>query len=60
MENLGDNVQQLGEKVNAWGEPEGDGWGFIEEQEILDEIRKNVPEVTSASEQPQSGTQPQL
>ena len=44
----------MGEKVNAWGEPEGDGWGFPEEREILDEIRKNVPEVTSASEQPQS------
>ena len=57
MENLGDNVRQLGEKVNAWGGPEDDGWGYTEEQEILDELRKNVPVVTSASEQPQSRDQ---
>ena len=49
MENLGDNVKQLREEVNAWGEPEG--------QEILDELMKEVPVVSSASEQPQVSNQ---
>ena len=50
MENLGDNVKQLREEVNAWGEPES--------QEILDELMKEVPIVSSASEQPQVSNQP--
>ena len=49
MENLGDNVKQLREEVNAWGEP-GD-------QEILDEIMKEVPLASSVSEQPQVSNQ---
>ena len=49
MENLGENVKQLREEMNAWGEPEG--------PEILDELMKEVPMVSSASEQPQSSNQ---
>ena len=49
MENLGDNVKQLREEVNAWGEPEG--------QEILDELMTEIPIVSSASEQPQVSNQ---
>ena len=45
MENLGENVKQLWEEVNAWGEPE--------EQEVLDDLIKEVPIITSISEQPQ-------
>ena len=44
MENLGENVKQLREEVNAWGGPD--------EQGILDEIMKEVPMVPSTSEQP--------
>ena len=57
MENLGDSVRKLGEKVHAWGEPGNDGWGYPNDQEILDEIRDNFPEVTSPSEQPQGKDQ---
>ena len=42
MENLGENVKQLREEVNNWGEPEG--------QEILDDLMKEVPMISSASE----------
>ena len=42
MENLGENVKQLREEVNAWGGPE--------EQEILDDLMKEVPMVPSTSE----------
>ena len=57
MENLGDSVRKLGEKVHSWGEPEYDSWGYPNDQEILDEIRDNFPEVTSPSEQPQGKDQ---
>ena len=57
MENLGDSVRKLGEKVHTWGEPEDDGWGYSDHQEILDEIRDNFPEVTAPSEQPQGKDQ---
>ena len=49
MENLGENVKQLREEVNNWGEPEG--------QEILDDLMKEVPLISSASEQPQVSSQ---
>ena len=42
MENLGDSVKQLREEMNAWGGPE--------DQEILDDLQKEVP---LTSEQPQ-------
>ena len=45
MENLGDSVKQLREEVNAWGGPE--------EQEVLDDLMKEVPTIPSSSEQPQ-------
>ena len=41
MEDLGENVKQLREEVNAWGGPE--------DQEILDDLVKEVP---LPSEQP--------
>ena len=46
MENLGENVKQLREEVNAWGGPE--------DQEILDDLVKEVPIISSTSEQPQA------
>ena len=46
MENLGENVKQLREEVNAWGGPE--------DQEILNDLMKEVPMVPSTSEQPQA------
>ena len=49
MENLGENVKQLREEVNNWGEPEG--------QEILDDLMKEVPLISSAPEQPQVSNQ---
>ena len=49
MENLGENVKQLREEVNNWGEPEG--------QEILDDLMKEVPMISSTPEQPQVSNQ---
>ena len=49
MENLGDNVKQLREEVNNWGQPEG--------QEILDDLMKEVPMISSPPEQPQVSNQ---
>ena len=46
MENLGDSVKQLWEEMNAWGGPE--------DQEILDDLQKEVP---LTSEQPQVSNQ---
>ena len=46
MENLGENVKQLWEEVNAWGEPE--------DQEVLNNLMKEVPMAPSTSEQPQA------
>ena len=45
IENLGENVKQLREEVNAWGEPG--------EQEVFDEVMKEVPIISSTPEQPQ-------
>ena len=44
MENLGESVKQLREEANAWG--------GLEEQEILDDLMKEIPMVSSISEQP--------
>ena len=49
MENLGENVKQLREEVNAWGGPE--------DQEVLNDLMKEVPMVPSTSEQPQAISQ---
>ena len=49
MENLRENVKQLREEVNNWGEPEG--------QEILDDLMKEVPMISSTPEQPQVSNQ---
>ena len=46
MENLGESVKQLREEVNAWGGPE--------DQEVLNDLMKEVPMVPSISEQPQA------
>ena len=46
MENLGDNVKQLREEMNTWGQPD--------DQEVLDELVKEVP---MASEPPQVSNQ---
>ena len=47
MENLSESVKQLRGEMNTWGGPE--------EQEILDDLLKEVP---VASEQPQVSNQP--
>ena len=49
MENLGESVKQLQEEVNAWGGPE--------DQEVLNDLMKEVPMVPSISEQPQAISQ---
>ena len=49
MENLGESVKQLREEVNAWGGPE--------DQEVLNDLMKEVPMVPSISEQPQAISQ---
>ena len=44
MENLGENVKQLREEMNTWGGPE--------DQEVLDDLMKEVPSIPSTPEQP--------
>ena len=52
MENLGENVKQLREEMNTWGGPE--------DQEVLDDLMKEVPSIPSTPEQPQASSQSQL
>ena len=44
IENLGENFKQMREEMNTWGGPE--------DQEILDELVNEVPEIPPTSEQP--------
>ena len=50
IENLGDNVKQLREEMNAWGEPGGHA--------ELNELMQEVPEVLFTPEQPHVSSNP--
>ena len=52
MENLGESVKQLWEEVNAWGGPE--------DQEVLNDLMKEVPMVPSIPSSPRPLASPQL